>query len=152
VYGTESEQEVEEYFESNGIAYSWGENVLYTSYVTGAAIEHFQLGQKVWFNQAHAFHLSSLSTNARKTVEKYYRELEIPNQAYYGDGSKIDDEDIQIIREAYKKVWYLFDWEKGDILMLDNMLISHGRLPFEGERRILVMMGGVIDRRKKELI
>jgi alpha-ketoglutarate-dependent taurine dioxygenase len=31
-------------------------------------------------------------------------------------------------------------WEKGDVLLLDNMLMSHGRSSFTGERKILVSM------------
>ena len=33
-----------------------------------------------------------------------------------------------------------FPWERGDILMLDNMLVAHGRKPFTGPRKILVGM------------
>jgi alpha-ketoglutarate-dependent taurine dioxygenase len=33
-----------------------------------------------------------------------------------------------------------FTWEKGDVLMVDNMLTAHSRRPFLGERKILVGM------------
>lgn len=33
-----------------------------------------------------------------------------------------------------------FPWQPGDVLVVDNMLVSHGRRPFSGERRILVAM------------
>jgi hypothetical protein len=34
----------------------------------------------------------------------------------------------------------IFPWQRGDILMLDNMLASHGREPFAGPRKVIVAM------------
>lgn len=34
-----------------------------------------------------------------------------------------------------------FAWQQGDLLMIDNMLVAHGRNPFDGPRRILAAMG-----------
>lgn len=34
----------------------------------------------------------------------------------------------------------VFSWGKGDILLLDNMSIAHGREPYAGERKIVVAM------------
>lgn len=33
-----------------------------------------------------------------------------------------------------------FPWERGDILVLDNVLAMHGRAPFRGNRRILAAL------------
>ncbi|NJM52790.1 MAG: TauD/TfdA family dioxygenase [Blastocatellia bacterium] len=30
--------------------------------------------------------------------------------------------------------------EKGDILILDNILTAHGRMPFSGQRKIMLAM------------
>ena len=32
------------------------------------------------------------------------------------------------------------DWRRGDLLLIDNMLVAHGRRPFTGSRRVLVAM------------
>ena len=34
-----------------------------------------------------------------------------------------------------------FPWQRGDIILLDNMLVAHGRDPFRGPRKIAVAMG-----------
>jgi alpha-ketoglutarate-dependent taurine dioxygenase len=71
-----------------------------------------------------------------------YREEELPRNVYFGDGSPIDVDDLDQIRAAYDALKFHFDWQKDDILLLDNMLYTHGRQPFAGERKILVGMAG----------
>jgi hypothetical protein len=39
-----------------------------------------------------------------------------------------------------------FPWQRGDILMLDNILAAHGRAPYEGPRKILVGMTELFSR------
>jgi alpha-ketoglutarate-dependent taurine dioxygenase len=34
------------------------------------------------------------------------------------------------------------DWNTGDLLVIDNVLVGHGRRPFTGSRRVLVAMTG----------
>jgi hypothetical protein len=34
------------------------------------------------------------------------------------------------------------DWQIGDVLLIDNVAVAHGRRPFTGDRRILVAMSG----------
>jgi len=44
------------------------------------------------------------------------------------------------IRQAYSQEETIFAWQEGDILMLDNMLVAHGRKPYAGTRRVVVGM------------
>ncbi len=37
-----------------------------------------------------------------------------------------------------------FTWQPGDMVMLDNMLISHARDTYQGPRQICVAMGGMV--------
>ncbi len=39
-----------------------------------------------------------------------------------------------------------FKWQKGDLLILDNYLVTHGKQPHAGKRQILVSMGELLDR------
>lgn len=43
-----------------------------------------------------------------------------------------------------------FDWQRGDVVMLDNMLAAHARDPYEGPRKIVVAMGDMFDRAQLE--
>jgi hypothetical protein len=64
----------------------------------------------------------------------------LPRNTYYGDGTPIDEADLDIIRQVYEETQFSFKWEKNDFLLLDNMLFTHGRKPFTGDRKILVGM------------
>jgi hypothetical protein len=66
----------------------------------------------------------------------------LPRNALYGDGTPIEDSVIDQIRQVYEHEEVMIPWKRGDILLVDNMLRSHGRMPFKGPRRVLVGMGG----------
>lgn len=141
VFQTESRSEVEDFCRQAGIEFEWKEDArLRTSQVCQAIAKHPRTGEMVWFNQAHLFHISSLQSEIRNSLLNSSGD-EPPRNAYYGDGSPIDECDLEEIRAAYANELVLFPWQKGDILVLDNMLTAHGRTPYRGARRIVVGMG-----------
>ena len=68
------------------------------------------------------------------------KEEELPRNAFYGDGSRLETSVLDEIRAVYRAAAVAFPWQRGDILMVDNVLAAHGRMPFEGERKIVVAM------------
>ena len=60
----------------------------------------------------------------------------LPSNTYFGDGSPITFEDYQLLKKAYSQNTVTFPYEKGDVLVLDNMLTAHGRMPYKGDRVI----------------
>ncbi|QTL36472.1 TauD/TfdA family dioxygenase [Pseudoalteromonas viridis] len=116
-----------------------------TRQVRPAIREHIHTGEKVWFNHAAFWHPSSLCPVIRKELVSQFGEEALTYNTMYGDGSVIPDEVIEHINEAYKKATVTFLWEKGDVLLMDNMLVSHGRDPFKGERRVVVSMGEPVE-------
>ena len=59
----------------------------------------------------------------------------IQDRFYYhsthADGSEISLADLDIIRRAVTEEMVLFDWQRGDVLLIDNKLVAHGRQPYE---------------------
>ena len=141
VFQTEDKQEVEQYCLSNNMQCEWlPDNGLRTTQINPATAIHPVTGEKVWFNQAHLFHVTSLNADVRQSLLSVVTEEYLPRNTYYGDGSPIEPEVLKIIRDVYEQCKICFKWQKNDLMLLDNMLYTHGRLPFEGNRKILVGM------------
>lgn len=141
VFQTTNKLEVENFCRELGIEFEWmGSNKLRTRQVCQAVAKHPYTGEMVWFNQAHLFHFSSFQAKVREALLSFYQEDELPRNAYYGDGSPIESSVLDEIREIYQQEMVPVLWQKGDILMLDNMLFAHGRMPFIGRRKIVVGM------------
>jgi alpha-ketoglutarate-dependent taurine dioxygenase len=141
VFGTGERREIEMFCQAAGIQCEFGAGgQLRTSQRCSAIAIHPRKKQAVWFNQAHLFHISSLESRVADSLLSEFGEAGLPRNAYYGDGSRIEMPDLDAIREAYRQETVTFSWREGDILMLDNMQVAHGREPFSGERKIIVAM------------
>jgi alpha-ketoglutarate-dependent taurine dioxygenase len=141
VFQTRERDEVERFCRAAGIDFAWKEgDGLTTRQICQAVARHPQTGDQVWFNQAHLFHVSALEAAARELLLRQFTECGLPRHALHGDGSPIDVSALDENRAAYERETVLFAWEKGDVLLLDNMLTAHGREPFEGPRQLLAGM------------
>jgi alpha-ketoglutarate-dependent taurine dioxygenase len=141
VFQTQDPRLVEQYCADAGIEYSWGSaDRLRVRQVRKAIHVHPSTGEAVWFNHAVFFHVSTLDPETRKFLSSSLSEEDLPSNTYYGDGSKIEPEVLDHLRGIYRDETVSFPWRQGDVLMLDNMLASHGRTPYRGARKILVGM------------
>jgi alpha-ketoglutarate-dependent taurine dioxygenase len=140
-FQTTNPEEVEEYCRKASIVCEWkGENQLRTRQVFDPIVAHPKTGESVWFEHTVFFHITSVEPVLRESLLSEFGEADLPFNTYYGDGSPIEDSVLDSIRGAYARVGVRFPWQKGDVLLIDNMLVSHGREPYEGPRKILVAM------------
>lgn len=141
VFNTTDRHVVEQFCRASGIAYEWkSDGELRTRQICQAVAVHPRTDERVWFNQAHLFHVSNLEPSVREALLSVVNEADLPRQAYYGDGTSIETAVLDEIRDIYRCHAVQFPWQKGDVMMLDNMLVAHGRTPFKGPRKILVAM------------
>lgn len=141
VFQTSDKKAVEAFCYEAGIQFEWlDEERLRTKQVCQSMVEHPATGDKVWFNQAHLFHVSSLAPMAKESLLSVVSEEELPRHAWFGDGSKIPDSTIALINQIYAEESVTFTWQARDLVLLDNVLTAHGRRPFEGDRSVLVGM------------
>lgn len=141
VFQTEDRRAVEQYCEEHDIHCEWrtGDR-LKTSQVRPSTIRHPILGTKLWFNHIAFFHVSGIPAELGAGLLREYGEDNLPNNTYYGDGSRIAHETISHIRDCYESEGVSFRWQQNDLLVIDNLLTAHSRRPYAGERRILVAM------------
>jgi alpha-ketoglutarate-dependent taurine dioxygenase len=141
-YHVDGKAAAEELFRRSRIEFEWtGDDSLRTRQVRPAIAAHPVSGEIVWFNHIAFWHVSSLDAEVRSAMLRVFTERDVPYNTYYGDGSRIEDAVVAELREAYRAATVAFHWQAGDVLMLDNMLVAHGRRPFSGSRRVLAAMG-----------
>jgi len=141
-FRTDDRVELENYCRASQVEYEWlDDNRLRTRQVRPAVAKHPVTGEWVWFNHVAFWHLSSLAPAVREAMLAVFDEKHVPYNVYYGDGSPIENAVIEHIAQAYNQETIAFSWREGDVLMLDNMLVAHGRNPFAGPRKIIVAMG-----------
>ena len=124
-----------------GIDWTWrSDGGVRLSEVRPATAVHPQTGEEVWFNQAEGFHPSASGAPSDAELNSPVSEDELRLNAFHGDGSSLSLSALEHIREVTRAEAAFFPWHAGDILILDNMLACHGRMPFAGARKVLVAM------------
>ncbi|MFC1444071.1 TauD/TfdA family dioxygenase [Streptacidiphilus sp. N1-10] len=113
---------------------------LRTTAVRQAVHRHPVSGEPVWFNHATFFHVSTLAPEVGAGLRTIFADEDLPTNTFYGDGGAIPDAVTEHLRAVYRSASVRFDWQRDDVLVVDNMLAAHGREPFTGPRRIAVAM------------
>ncbi|RLP86015.1 MULTISPECIES: TauD/TfdA family dioxygenase [unclassified Micromonospora] len=141
VFGTDDRAEVEAYAAANRISLEWtGRDGLRTRAVRDAV--HHRPGSDTprWFNHATFFHVSSLAKDIQEGLLAMFGADGLPSNTYYGDGGEIPADVMDHLRAAYRAASVRFDYQRDDVLVVDNMTAAHGREPFTGPRKIAVAM------------
>lgn len=140
-FQTDDRAEVESYCHRNAINFTWiTRDHLRTAQTRSATRRHPLTGVEVWFNQLHLFHSSNLNPAMRAALVESFGTAGLPRHATFGDGGEMGDELVDHLRSTITTAEAVFPWRTGDVLIGDNMLVSHGRKPFTGVREILVAL------------
>jgi hypothetical protein len=143
---TEDKTEVESACEAAGLQWQWlDDGSLQTEAPKSGFVTHPVLGTNHWFNQIN--NMTGLPMGDRLwhntlTPEDYRQGKRYPNEVLFGDGGKIPVEDVELLRRIDDEVLVDEPWEAGEIMILDNILCTHGRTPFEGKRDTQVQLLG----------
>ena len=135
-FETEDRQAVEDYCRKIGAQYEWkADGGLRLSQIRPATAFHPVTNEEVWFNQADGFHPSNLDAETYELMRGNYR-----LNACFGDGEPFDVAMLEHIRQVLRRETVPVKWQFGDILIVDNILSAHGRMPFSGARKIVLAM------------
>lgn len=58
----------------------------------------------------------------------------------FGDGTPISADDMADAISIADELSYDLQWQAGDVALVDNYLVMHGRRPFSGKRRVLASL------------
>jgi alpha-ketoglutarate-dependent taurine dioxygenase len=109
--------------------------------VLPAMRRHPDTGEMLWFNQVSTFLSSPQATGLMRWLlyhVLYPNPYRRPFHATLGDGRAITLAQLNAVNQAIEDATVRFRWKRGDLLLVDNYLVTHGRMPFRGARRILV--------------
>lgn len=131
-----SEQEAEEKLSALGYRFNWlDDGGLSVQTPALAAVDHFGRGKDVFFNQI-------VAAAAGWTMAADDKEPRL----CFGDNSPMKRKDLaDAITAAYQHTVDL-NWQTGDVALLDNLKVMHGRRPFKGSRSVLASLCNPISR------
>jgi alpha-ketoglutarate-dependent taurine dioxygenase len=142
-FSTTDEAEVERLCRAAQADFEWeADGSLTVAYLADAVIAHPRSGQSVWFNQAASLHMNErvLGPAFAEIARHYAGGKTLPYDIRYGDGSPVTLDDLIPVYEAMERVTVSRPWQQGEILLLDNISVAHGRNPYEGRRDVRVAL------------
>lgn len=110
---------------------------------------HPRTGDRVWYNQVHRFSPIGMLKRLRhdgmedeaRSLEKLLAEApHLLDRAFHGDGTPIADEDVVHVFDILTEEAVPLRWQRGDLLIIDNILVSHGRRAYSGDRLVLTAL------------
>ena len=141
VFETDDPAQAEAACRHIGASFEWREGFLRVSQVRPATALHPVTGEEVWFNQADGFHPSALDKDTYASLLAYHgNEDAFRLTVSFGDGTPIRRDMLDEVRAAITAERCDHQWQAGDVLVLDNLLMAHGRAPFTGSRKIALAM------------
>ena len=161
LFHTTNKSEVEKQCREQGMEFEWHKNDrLRILHRTPASINNPITGEAVWYNHLQVFHPASAAIEYSYIHAKQQRSktlywklflkfmVQLKNittapvdqsmNVLFGDGTPISTSYVEHIEELIWKNLVIIPWEKNDLIAVDNFSTSHGRLPYEGKRQILV--------------
>jgi alpha-ketoglutarate-dependent taurine dioxygenase len=142
-FETEDRGEVEAFLADSAATWEWrSDGGLHIEQLRPAFVRHPVTGAEVWFNQADQWHPAGLGDETAQALAQIMPPEDLPQSVTFADGSPIPDEYATRIRDLGLEKAVDVDWHAGDLLLIDNVLVGHGRRPFDGPRRVLVAMSG----------
>jgi alpha-ketoglutarate-dependent taurine dioxygenase len=139
-FETDSRDDVEAFLDNAGAEWKWTADGLRVSQVHPSTTRHPVTGAEVWFNQSDQWHPAALGDQTALALAQIMPEEELPQSVCFADGSPIPAEYVIQVRDRGLEAAVDVDWRAGDVMLIDNVLVAHGRRPYTGKRRVLVAM------------
>jgi len=146
MYETTSKAEVDACCNEMNIQTRWNADGSLTTFRNAPSTrKHPQTGREIWFNHSHLFHPTDLPVKTQEALKRIHKTRDrFPKYSMFANGEEIPSKHLDKIRETQKECSMSWDWHKGDLLLLDNFVLCHGRTAYDSsimpKRRILASM------------
>lgn len=129
-FRAETREVAEQRLQSLGYSWEWlPDGCLRSTTPVLPAVLEVEPGRKTFFNQLiAAFHGWKDSRND-------------PTKAVtFGDGSMLNPETMYAVAKIADELTFDVPWQKGDVALVDNRVVMHGRRTFSGSRKVLASL------------
>jgi hypothetical protein len=128
--GAKTREEAETRLKTLGYSWEWlPDGCLRATTPVLPAVREVSPGRKTFFNQLIAAFRGW--KDARNDPAKAIR---------FGDGSPLDRDAVQVAIDLAEELAFDVPWQRGDAVLVDNILVMHGRRTFRGTRKVLASL------------
>ena len=132
-FGTTDRAAVEDYLTRQGLSFRWETDDVLRFWFVRPAFTQYE-GEEIWFNQLSESNADWWLHHPVFMAAGVTRDT-APSDTTYGDGEPFGDTLPVRVRGALWHSTELVKLEPGDVLLLDNYLSQHGRMPYQGVRQ-----------------
>ena len=162
LFKTTDHAKVEEECKENDLTPTWMDDDRLKLVNTRPAMQkHPDTGEMVWFNHLQVFHREAaaieykhihkrrgdffslkylVALNAITLFKRLFKKPqdEAMHMVFADNDSEIPKAYVEHVMQLIWNNLEAIPWKRGDVMMIDNFSTSHGRLPYQGPRDILV--------------
>jgi alpha-ketoglutarate-dependent taurine dioxygenase len=145
-FGTDDRRAVERYCVANDIELEWRpDGSLRTRQRRRAVVRHRASGRQCWFNQVAFLSRWTMDPEVREYLVEEYGVDGLPFDTRYGDGAEIEADAVELVNSVYDALSVREPWQRGDLMLVDNVRTAHSREAYRGSREVLVGLGNQAD-------
>tara|TARA_R110002072_G_scaffold13481_3_gene56976 strand:+ start:46617 stop:47612 length:996 start_codon:yes stop_codon:yes gene_type:complete len=129
-FRAETHEEAEQQLQRLGYSWEWlPDGCLRSTTPVLPAVMEIAPGRKTFFNQLIA------------AFRGWKDSRNDPTKAVtFGDGSKLNPETMDRVAAIAEELTFDVPWQKGDVALIDNRVVMHGRRTFSGTRKVLASL------------
>ncbi|TVY84102.1 Clavaminate synthase-like protein [Lachnellula suecica] len=130
------EAQIQRYGRGKYTTWEWtADNSLILTHRLPAIRTQPQTGLPTFFTGLAAYYKARQHNKERKEV----------SHQLFGDGSPIPEKYLEHLARITDEIRVLHKWQRGDVLVYDNIVAQHGRQPWEGEQGDRVVFASLFD-------
>lgn len=97
------------------------------------------------FTGLAAYYRNFIAKNPDASSSAAYPKARNITTQLFGDGTPIPERYLKVLAEITDEIRVLHKWQKGDVLVYDNVIAQHGRQPWGGEQGDRVVLASLWD-------